>query len=228
MLIKSHELPLRKHNKNCFIEGYPTKQCCYLSCKTLHSVIQQQLQQQQQLGHQQQLKAPEKILIKKSHHGESYDKNEANKARSSNWCWKRTRCREGARHPLLLIGVVIAFSIFSIFIYIGNLKKIQYSQHVVNLFTAVKEDMLICPSEPKDLDFPVGFPQNLTFGRFRKEGMSNLERGRPYITQDCWVDAVDNKRTFFLRPGRRFYQDVSLSYPNWHWTACLKTYQFGL
>ena len=108
--------------------------------------------------------------------------------------------RRGARRPMLFIGVVIAFSIFSIFIFSGNLKKIQYSQEVVNLFTAVKEDVLICPSEPKDLDFPVGFPQNLTFGRFRKEGMSDLERGRPYITQDCWVDAVDNKRTFFLRP----------------------------
>lgn len=51
------------------------------------------------------------------------------------------------------------------------------------------------------LDFPVGFPQNLTFGRFRKDGMSDLERGRPYITQDFWADAVDNKRTFFMRPS---------------------------
>ena len=63
-----------------------------------------------------------------------------------------------------------------------------------------KKDVLICPVEPEGLDFSAGFPQNLTFGRFRKEGMSDLERGRPYITQDCWVDAVDNKRTFFMRP----------------------------
>jgi len=50
------------------------------------------------------------------------------------------------------------------------------------------------PDESFDANFPTGFPQNLTFGRFRNE------KGRPFITQDFWVDIVDNKRTFFLRP----------------------------
>jgi len=53
-----------------------------------------------------------------------------------------------------------------------------------------------CPSPNSSVDarFPAGFPQNLTFGRFRDQS------GAPYITQDCWADLVDNRRTFFLRP----------------------------
>ena len=64
----------------------------------------------------------------------------------------------------------------------------------------------ICPLETHvkstatGLNFPIGFPQNLTFGRFHKAEASNLERGRPFITQDCWADMVDNRRTFLLRP----------------------------
>jgi len=50
------------------------------------------------------------------------------------------------------------------------------------------------PDESVDANFPTGFPQNLTFGRFKDE------KGRPFITQDFWADIVDNRRTFFLRP----------------------------
>jgi len=97
-------------------------------------------------------------------------------------------------------GLLMAASIVILYREVDLMEKYYKS---IDLFAdrvqSLSGDALICPAEPKDLDFPVGFPQNLTFGRFRKDGMSDLERGRPYITQDCWVDAVDNKRTFFLR-----------------------------
>lgn len=56
----------------------------------------------------------------------------------------------------------------------------------------------ICPPADKAVDasFPPGFPQKLIFGRYHK----SKAKGRPFITQDCWADLVDNKRTFFLRP----------------------------
>lgn len=51
------------------------------------------------------------------------------------------------------------------------------------------------PREEIDLEFPAGFPQNLSFGRFRDQ------TGFPFLTQDFWADIVDNRRTFFLRPN---------------------------
>jgi glycoprotein-N-acetylgalactosamine 3-beta-galactosyltransferase len=53
-----------------------------------------------------------------------------------------------------------------------------------------------CPLPNKTVDesFPIGMPQNLTFGRFRDQ------TGAPFITQDFWTDLVDNRRTFFVRP----------------------------
>lgn len=53
----------------------------------------------------------------------------------------------------------------------------------------------ICPPLNKTADaaFPVGFPQRLKFGRF-----AHL-KGEPFITQDFWADAADNRRVFFLR-----------------------------
>jgi hypothetical protein len=53
-----------------------------------------------------------------------------------------------------------------------------------------------CPvlDESVDATFPIGMPQNLTVGEFRNH------TGAPFITQDVWMDLVDNRRTFFLRP----------------------------
>jgi hypothetical protein len=51
------------------------------------------------------------------------------------------------------------------------------------------------PDERVDATFPIGMPQKLTaVGRFR------AQTGAPFITQDFWLDLVDNRRTFFLRP----------------------------
>ena len=52
-----------------------------------------------------------------------------------------------------------------------------------------------CSQEDIDLKFPIGFPQNLTYGKFRDQ------TGFPLLTQDFWADIVDNRRTFFLRPN---------------------------
>lgn len=47
-----------------------------------------------------------------------------------------------------------------------------------------------------DESFPPKMIQNLVFGKYR----NSPHKGRPFITQDCWADLVDNERTFFLRP----------------------------
>ncbi|CAJ1970228.1 unnamed protein product [Cylindrotheca closterium] len=49
------------------------------------------------------------------------------------------------------------------------------------------------PLDPMiEQDF-VGFPQNLTFGKYV------AEQGRPFLTHDFWATIVDNRRTFLLR-----------------------------
>jgi hypothetical protein len=60
------------------------------------------------------------------------------------------------------------------------------------------------PEESINLEFPVGFPQNLTLGRFRDQ------TGFPFITQDFWAEIVDNRRTFFLRPKDRGFPSMDL------------------
>jgi hypothetical protein len=50
------------------------------------------------------------------------------------------------------------------------------------------------PDESVDATFPIGMPQNLTVGDFSNE------TGAPFITQDFWMNLVDNRRTFFVRP----------------------------
>jgi hypothetical protein len=59
--------------------------------------------------------------------------------------------------------------------------------------------VVYCPAPNKTVDatFPKGMPQNLTVGRFRDE------TGAPFITQDIWMDLVDNRRTFFVRPTEK-------------------------
>lgn len=67
----------------------------------------------------------------------------------------------------------------------------------------------LCPSLNENssvngVEFPVGFPQNLTFGKFRDQ------TGFPFITQDFWADIVDNRRTFFLRPNDQGFPPMDL------------------
>ena len=68
------------------------------------------------------------------------------------------------------------------------------SASVALLDEALSNNACPLPKESIDLEFPVGFPQNLTLGRFRDQ------TGFPFITQDFWAEIVDNRRTFFLRP----------------------------
>lgn len=71
----------------------------------------------------------------------------------------------------------------------------------------------LCPSlnekSSVDVEFPGGFPQNLTFGKFRDQ------TGFPFITQDFWADMVDNRRTFFLRQMIKAFLQ---------WTCCENGY----
>mmetsp|Transcript_11863 Transcript_11863/g.19778 ORF Transcript_11863/g.19778 Transcript_11863/m.19778 type:complete len:269 (-) Transcript_11863:340-1146(-) len=71
---------------------------------------------------------------------------------------------------------------------------VSKSVHVVLLDEPLASNSCPLSQESIDLEFPIGFPQNLTFGRFRDQ------TGFPFITQDFWADIVDNRRTFFLRP----------------------------
>jgi hypothetical protein len=66
------------------------------------------------------------------------------------------------------------------------------------------QNVTYCPAPNKSVDatFPKGMPQNLTVGRFRKE------TGAPFITQDCWMDLVDNRRTFFMRPTEKGFPSM--------------------
>eukprot|EP00578_Thalassiosira_sp_NH16_P024268 CAMPEP_0181100498 /NCGR_PEP_ID=MMETSP1071-20121207/13226_1 /TAXON_ID=35127 /ORGANISM="Thalassiosira sp., Strain NH16" /LENGTH=897 /DNA_ID=CAMNT_0023183233 /DNA_START=126 /DNA_END=2819 /DNA_ORIENTATION=+ len=57
----------------------------------------------------------------------------------------------------------------------------------------------LCPEPDPSVDaaFPTGFPQNLTYGKFKgRESQST----QPYIGSDVWTELVDNRRTFFIRP----------------------------
>jgi len=65
----------------------------------------------------------------------------------------------------------------------------------------------ICPDYDKsvvDSMYPIGFPQNLTLGRFHSQ------KGRPFLTGDFWADIVDNNRTFFLRNSEHGYPQVEM------------------
>ena len=94
----------------------------------------------------------------------------------------------------LCSSMVFAFYIFN------HLKHVGYSLFQKNLSVALlgnPSDNISCPWPQKDadLEFPIGFPQNLTFGKFRDQ------TGFPLLTQDFWADIVDNRRSFFLRPN---------------------------
>lgn len=122
----------------------------------------------------------------------------------------RRRPKKGMRQTKVLISVFLVASLSLVSnTYLANLAL--YAGNMLDVMEDTPPPPPICPSEPEGLDFPIGFPQNLTFGRFRKDAMTDLERGRPYITQDFWADAVDNKRTFFMRstePGMPSIDDL--------------------
>lgn len=82
----------------------------------------------------------------------------------------------------------------------------RYLQLTQSTSVAPLANQIFCTSH-KDkigLEFPVGFPQNLTFGKFRHQ------TGFPLLTQDFWADVVDNRRTFFLRPNDQGFPPMDL------------------
>lgn len=78
--------------------------------------------------------------------------------------------------------------------FVNNNKRSQKATSTPDTDDEEKNPITVCQSADPTVEQKfLGYPQEIQFGRFRHE------TGKPFITQDCWADIVDNKRTFYIR-----------------------------
>ena len=98
----------------------------------------------------------------------------------------KAKCKPSRLVWLLRLGGVI---------YVGNSLITRFEQR--NRTELVVESQQVAKLQPV-----VELPQQLKFGDYKRESAS------PFIGPDIWVELVDNRRTFFLRPDEKGFPSM--------------------